>query len=354
MENPSRKPRAFAIGETKAKPKTKTAKKTAAKKPKAVAISKVKLDPVAPEAAARIGENLTPPPPTPQLRRFGWGSLFLASVTLLISLGIGLAIDQLIRDLFERHDWLGWAAAGLTALVAFAALMIFLRELVTLLRMRKIHHLHKEAEALHISGTLEDAKSFAGRVASLYNARADMVRAIREFSAHDNAVMGPDDYLEVTEKELLQPLDTRARREIMNSAQRVSVVTAVSPRAIVDIAYVLMENFRLIRTLSSLYGGRPGFVGLMRLARRVLTHLAATGAIAVGDGLIQQVIGHGVAARLSARLGEGVVNGLLTARIGIAAMDICRPMPFHALPRPGISDFLSTLVQRNKVKETAQ
>ncbi|MNW13463.1 hypothetical protein D3C71_2114250 [compost metagenome] len=55
------------------------------------------------------------------------------------------------------------------------------------------------------------------------------------------------------------------------------------------------------------------------------------------------MLGHGLASKLSARLGEGVINGLMTARIGIAAMDLCRPMPFRALKRAGIGDFLSDL-----------
>ena len=40
---------------------------------------------------------------------------------------------------------------------------------------------------------------------------------------------------------------------------------------------------------------------------------------------------------------EGVINGLMTARIGIAAMDLCRPLPFRAVKRPGIGDFMSDL-----------
>jgi putative membrane protein len=55
------------------------------------------------------------------------------------------------------------------------------------------------------------------------------------------------------------------------------------------------------------------------------------------------VLGHGLAARLSTRLGEGVINGLMTARIGIAAMDLCRPLPFRAAKRPGIGDFIGDL-----------
>jgi putative membrane protein len=141
------------------------------------------------------------------------------------------------------------------------------------------------------------------------------------------------------------PLDQKARSMVMGSAKRVSVVTAVSPRALVDIGFVLFENMRLIRQLAELYGGRPGTLGFWRLARNVVGHLAITGSIAVGDGLIQQVVGHGLASKLSSRLGEGVVNGLLTARIGIAAIDVCRPLPFSEETRPTIGDFMSELTR---------
>jgi putative membrane protein len=76
----------------------------------------------------------------------------------------------------------------------------------------------------------------------------------------------------------------------------------------------------------------------------VLGHLAVTGTIAVGDTLLQQVVGHGLAGRLSARLGEGVVNGMMTARIGLSAMDVCRPMPFLRAERPRLKDLAGDLL----------
>jgi putative membrane protein len=129
----------------------------------------------------------------------------------------------------------------------------------------------------------------------------------------------------------------------MDSAKRVSVVTAVSPRALIDVAFVLFEAGRLVRRLSQHYGARPGALGFVRLVRDVIGHLAITGSIAIGDSLVQQLIGHGLAARLSARLGEGVINGLMTVRIGIAAIETVRPLPFSAMRRPSMGDFLPGL-----------
>ena len=70
---------------------------------------------------------------------------------------------------------------------------------------------------------------------------------------------------------------------------------------------------------------------------QVAAHLVATGAVAIGDDLIGSIAGGGVLSKLSRRFGEGVINGALTARVGVAAMEVCRPMPFDAVPRPNAS-----------------
>ena len=100
----------------------------------------------------------------------------------------------------------------------------------------------------------------------------------------------------------------------------------------IDMLFVLAAALRLVRQLALLYGGRPGTLGMFRLMRHVIAHLAVTGGMAASDSLIQQVLGHGVAAKLSQRLGEGMLNGLLTARLGLAAIDVTRPLPSPRCP----------------------
>ena len=78
-------------------------------------------------------------------------------------------------------------------------------------------------------------------------------------------------------------------------------------------------------------------IGSLRLMRRVVAALLGAGAIALADDLIGSVTSGGILSKLSRRFGEGVVNGALTARVGLAAMELSRPLPFHALPKPGTS-----------------
>ena len=279
----------------------------------------------------------------PRRHRFSFGRLALGAVGVLLSLAFGLWADQLIRDLFSRSDWLGYTASIALIVAVFAVLVLVGREVFGIMRLNAVQSLKADAQDAASQKKASAARSVITRLTAVLSHRAETAKGRAALKDTENDVIDGPHLMELAERELLTPLDRQARALILNSSKRVSVVTAVSPRAVVDLAYVLFEVTRLVRAMAELYGGRPGTLGMIRLLRDVIAHLAVTGSIAVGDGLAQQVLGHGLASRLSARLGEGVINGLMTARIGIAAMDLCRPLSFQALKRPGISDFMSDL-----------
>ena len=294
-----------------------------------------------------------PPPPTAPKRRSWLATIFVTAFGALLSLAIGLWTDRLIRELFSRAEWLGWLAAGLAALAALALLVILMREMAAIARLASVERLR--AKALDAM-TRDDPKAARAVVADLtacVSHKPESAAGRRALKSLENDIIDGADLVRIAEAEILGPLDARARQMILDAAKRVSLVTAVSPRALVDLAYVLFESGRLVRRLSELYGGRPGTLGFLRLARGVLAHLAVTGAIAAGDDFVHQIVGQGLAARLSAKLGEGVVNGMMTARIGVAAMEVTRPLPFSALKRPGMTDFLSALASFTRKKAEA-
>jgi putative membrane protein len=211
------------------------------------------------------------------------------------------------------------------------------------MRLAAVQTIKAQADAAILETKPAKARELVKGLTTLLAAKPETAKGRATLKAAEGDIIDAPHLVALAERELLGPLDRQARALIVNSSKRVSIVTAVSPRAIVDLLYVLYEASRLIRAMAELYGGRPGTLGMIRLMRDVLAHLAVTGSIAVGDGLVQQVLGHGLASKLSARLGEGVINGLMTARIGIAAMDLCRPLAFRALRRPGIGDFIGDL-----------
>ncbi len=282
------------------------------------------------------------------------GQIFVAAAGILVSLALGLWVDGLIRDLFSRSDWLGWLAAGVASVAALALVVIIARELVGLARLASVERLREAGRAAVAGNDSRAARKVTDELVSLVSRRPETAAGRRALKEMHGDVIDGADLMRLAESELLGPLDARAQALILDAAKRVSVVTAVSPRALVDLAYVLYEASRLIRRLADLYGARPGTLGFIRLFRDVLAHLAVTGVVAAGDEFVHQIVGQGLAARLSAKLGEGVVNGMMTARIGVAAMETVRPLPFVALKRPGLSDFLSALTAfaRGKSGET--
>ncbi|MFD2238553.1 YcjF family protein [Aureimonas populi] len=280
-----------------------------------------------------------------------FGKVFLTALGAVVSLAIGLTLDSLVRDLFARADWLGWVALAASALLVVGALGVVMREIIGLMRLRAVEAERRAALTAFEKNDEAQAKAAVAGLGGILAGRTEIAAGRARMESLKDEVIDGRDLVALAERELLLPLDAKARALVLGSAKRVSVVTAVSPRALVDLAFVFFETVRLIRKMSELYGARPGTIGLVRLTRDVLAHLAVTGSIAVGDSLVQQVVGHGLAARLSAKLGEGVVNGLLTARIGLAAMDLCRPMPFLTVKRPAIGDFMSDLTGLSGTRE---
>lgn len=281
--------------------------------------------------------------PAPARRGFSWGTLFVTALSGFLTLSLGVWAERTIVSLMNQNPVLGYAALACAALAALALLVMLGRVLRDILRERKVEALRMRTVAALEASDLVEAKAIAGQLIQLYSARAQTARGRTVLTEAMPQLFAARDVLAVTERSLMLSLDAAAQAQVAQAARRVSLVTAVSPRALIDVTFVLIACARLLRAIAGTYAGRPGMLGLLRLARQVLGHLVLTGGIAAGDAVIQQVVGQGLAARLSAKLGEGVLNGLLTARIGLAAIAVCRPMPFIEAQAPSLSDVAGDL-----------
>jgi putative membrane protein len=286
--------------------------------------------------------------PIIERRGFRWGAVFWSGVAGLILLGLGLAVTHLIEDLFARSESLGYVGIAFTAAAALALAVMTGREALALARLATIEKLHARAASVLLSDDRAESRAILQDLIRIAHQNPQLARARTALHGHAEDIIDGADMIKLAERELMSPLDQEARRLVSSAAQRVSIVTAVSPRALIDVLFVFVASLRLIRQLARLYGGRPGTLGMIRLVRHVIGHLAITGGMAASDSLVQQMLGHGVAAKLSQRLGEGVLNGLLTARLGLAAIEVTRPLPFTALPRPALADLAKDLLRKRE------
>ncbi|RYE08800.1 MAG: TIGR01620 family protein [Hyphomicrobiales bacterium] len=331
-----------------------------ADKPQAVAIRTPRAflpDDV--EAVAERVESLSDAPPDPETipvppRKASWLARILwTTAGLLVSLALGLAADSLIRSLFDTSTWLGYIGLGVLGLFLVALVGLIIRETAALWRLRSLDHLKGETLKALASDRLRDAQPIVGTLKDIYATRPDMSRALTRLKDDEAQFFDGSELLRYSERTLMAPLDARARTLTAASARRVALVTAVSPRALVDVAFVIWESIRLGGAIARLYGARPGFWSSWRLVGAILGHLAVTGGLVLTDGVVEQLVGQGLAAKLSQRLGEGVVNGLMTVRVGIAAMRVVRPLPFTTEPQPVVKDFLPELANVLKSNEKA-
>lgn len=278
-----------------------------------------------------------------RLRRIGWGSLLLSALGGLASIAAGLWVTEFITGLFERSGWLGYVALALAAVASLAAGVIIVREIIGFLRLGRIAAIRLAAQGALDANDKAKADDVTRQLERLFGGRSALRSALRSLTAHRRDILDGDAVLTLAERDLLIPLDREASRIVSRSVRRVALITAVSPSIAVDVAFVVAENLAMIRRLATLYGGRPGLFGSLKLARLVLGHLALTGGVALGDDVIQQLVGHGLTAKISARLGEGIINGAFTGRIGIAAIDLCRPLPFIEAEPARLRHFIAEL-----------
>ncbi|MEE9429222.1 MAG: TIGR01620 family protein [Paracoccaceae bacterium] len=265
------------------------------------------------------------------------GRWFFGLLGMIISFGLSLWAWDFVTGLVARNTTLGYIAIALVAAFLLVCLGIIVREWAAFSRLRKIDGIKTAAAAALASGDLGATRRVTDRLLALYRGRAELEWGRARMAERIGDVFDADGQLGLAEAELLAPLDGLAQREVEAAARQVATVTAIVPLALADVATALVANVRMIRRIAEIYGGRAGALGSWRLARSVMAHLVATGAVAVGDDMIGSIAGGGVLSKLSRRFGEGIINGALTARVGVAAMEVCRPLPFRVQKRPGVT-----------------
>lgn len=283
--------------------------------------------PVTSEEAAQEQEQLEPqwePLIRPSRRSWRWGTGLLSLFVVLIG---WQALDS-VWLAWQQRDWLalGWSAftAGLGALGVAAVG----KELWKLRRLKRHFSVQEQSEALIQQDSVGHGKAFCQQLAKEAHIPAENPTYDRWLhqvqDAHSDA-----EILDMYDAMVVAEQDKRATIIVSRYATESAALVAISPLAIADMCLVAWRNFKMVDQLAQIYGVELGYWSRIRLLKAVFVNMALAGASELAIDAGMDLLSMDLAGRLSARAGQGVGVGILTARLGLKAMALLRPIPWH-------------------------
>ncbi|MCH4254705.1 MAG: YcjF family protein [Proteus vulgaris] len=275
-----------------------------------------------------------------------WKRLLTIASTIL-GISVIAQTGQWIYDSWINSDWIELGAASAGGLIVVAGIGSVITEWRRIYRLRQRADERDKAKELLYSHAMGNGRPFCEKLAKQAGISPQHPALIRWQSAlHDTH--NDKEVLELY-SQLVQPiLDKQARAEISRSAAESTLMIAVSPLAMVDMAFIGWRNIRLINRIAEIYGIELGYYSRLKLFRLVLVNIAFAGATELVREVGMDWLSQDLAARLSTRAAQGIGAGLLTARLGIKAMELCRPLPWIDDNKPKLGDFRKELIGKLK------
>lgn len=281
-----------------------------------------------PEADGSLPATLAPAIDPDEPKRRPWLRMLLGGSALFVTGLLGLDAYDFATGLFERSVWLGGAFSALLALVAAGAIGVVGREVISLRRLGRVEDLRVEGERLMTSEAHGQAEDFLRKVEKLYRDRPELDKPVWRFHDQASDALNDRERLELFAHTVFNPMDKAAYQVVKASGRDIAVLTALTPIGALDSMIVLVRTVSMMRSIAMLYGVRPGFTATVRLAKRGVRNIVIAGVGELVSHAAVETAGASLLRMLSAKAGQGAVNGLLAARIGLSIMQICRPLPF--------------------------
>ncbi|WP_375055287.1 YcjF family protein [Zobellella sp. DQSA1] len=275
----------------------------------------------------------------PRRRHWLWWS---GGLLLLLLLLVHSAVN--LWQTWQDSLLLGAAWSLALALLALAALGSLWRELRLLRTLERVSSQRERAEQLLAGQGCGQARIFCEQLAR----QSDLVQSdayqtwLQSLSEQEQDT----EVLSLYSRQVLSVQDRQARAWVLKWSGEAAVMVAASPLAAVDMLLVLWRNVRMIEDISACYGIRLGMASRWRLLRRILHHMLYVGVSEAAIDMGMDLLGLELAGRLSARAGQGVGAGLLTARLGVQAMDLCRPVPWQGEEKKQLGGIRRALIDK--------
>ncbi len=272
--------------------------------------------------------------------------------TTLLTVFAGLvgwqAIDNVVTAA-NTGDWLSLGWSGLITAVAAMGIGAFAKELYKLRKLKDHFSVQEQAEALIANDGVGKGEEFCQKLADEAGIQPENPSFDRWknsiHSAHSDA-----EVLNMYQSMVLKEQDKQAMAAVSKLSGEAAILVALSPLAIADMLLIAWRNFRMIDKLSEVYGVELGYWSRLKLFKLVLMNIALAGASELAIESSADILSMNLAEKLSARAGQGLGVGLLTARLGLKTISLMRPIPFPNEERPKLGSIRKSVLESLKSK----
>jgi len=277
-----------------------------------------------------------------------WMLLLFAGLSFL---GLLLLVNtySFIATQFESSFLIGGMFFILISAISVAAGMLAWRSYQNILSLRAISSLQAEGRALMKEGNYGNAIHYINHIAQFYTHRPDIKARLDRFYITLNDSHHDDEIFSLFTTQVMSEVDQQAYQIVTHHSKETALLVTLSPIPLLSTIITLWRNIGLIRDIATLYGGRPSLFASASLITTVLQNIiyANVSETLANVGMFESM-GGGMFTAFSAQAAQGLGSGLLTARVGLKTMEVCRPLPFTEETQPSFKDLRWNIISAIK------
>ncbi|WP_233280249.1 TIGR01620 family protein [Rheinheimera mangrovi] len=286
--------------------------------------------------------QLEPEPAKPKpVSALMWAGI--SSVALLVAVALYSAVTTIQQAFIAPGISTVLEALFCAALLTLGSLLLA-REWRLWRRLAKTRTWQQAHQRIHASIQYGEAEQLCLDIAAVLPESTK--QDVADWKAQKQAEHSDQELLDLFELKVLSKADAKVRQQIHQASADAAMAVAVSPFALADMLLVMWRTSILLRQMAESYGASLGQLRSLILIKHLFAALLWAGSSELALDLGSDVLGAELTSKLSMRAGQGLIAGMLVARLGLAAQQLLRPLPLAKSQKLSLLDLSKALVRR--------
>lgn len=267
----------------------------------------------------------------------------ISSVVLLVAVALYSAVTTIQQAFIAPGISTVLEALFCAALLTLGSLLL-VREWRLWRRLANTRSWQQAHQRIHANIQYGEAEQLCLDIAAVLP--ESTTQDVADWKAQKQAEHSDQELLDLFELKVLSKADAKVRQQIHQASADAAMAVAVSPFALADMLLVLWRTSKLLRQMAETYGASMGQLRSLLLIKHLFAALLWAGSSELAIDLGSDLVGAELTSKLSMRAGQGLIAGMLVARLGLAAQQLLRPLPLAQSQKLSLLDLSKALVRR--------